>query len=74
MIKRTIDDQLRKWHEVLSKLLWAYRNSRDKAIGLTPFKLTYSRDAILLMEINIKSLRVAKQHSLQPEEYSQAML
>ena len=41
MIKRTIDDQLRKWHEELSKVLWAYKNSKKKATSLTPFKLTY---------------------------------
>ena len=26
MIKRTINDQPRKWHEALSEVLWAYRN------------------------------------------------
>ena len=41
---------------------------------MTPFRLTYGQDAILPMEINIKSLRVVKQANLQPEEYSQAML
>ena len=30
MIKGTIEDQPRKWHEVLSEVLWAYRNSRNK--------------------------------------------
>ena len=60
MIKRTIDDQPRKWHEVLSEVLQAYRNSKNKATSLTPFKLTYGQDAIFLMEINIKSLRMAK--------------
>ena len=73
MIKRTIDDQPRKWHEALSEVLWAYRNLKNKAIGLTPFRLTYGQDVVLPMEINIKSLRVAKQVGLQLEEYSQAM-
>ena len=40
---------------------------------MTLFRLTYGQDAVLPMEINIKSLRVAKQSGLQPEEYSQAM-
>ena len=73
MIKRTIDDQPRKWHEALSEVLWAYRNSKNKATGLTPFRLTYGQDAILPMEINSKSLRVEKQAGLHLEEYSQAM-
>ena len=74
MIKRTIEDQSKKWHEVLSTVLWAYRNTKNKATCLTPFRLTYGQDAVLPMEINIKSLRVVKQANLQPKEYSQAML
>ena len=73
MIKRTVEDQPRKWHEALSTVLWAYRNTKNKATGLTPFRLTYGQDAVLPMEINVKSLRVAKQAGLQPDEYSQAM-
>ena len=73
MIKRIVEDQPRKWHEALSTVLWAYRNSKNKATGLIPFKLSYDQDAVLPMEINIKSLRVAKQTDLQPEEYSQAI-
>ena len=60
MIKRTIEDQPRKWYEPLSTILWSNRNAKNKATGLTPFRLTYGQDAILPMEINIKSLRVAK--------------
>ena len=73
MIKRTIDDQSRKWYEALFEVLWAYKNSKNKATGLAPFILAYNQDAVLPMEINIKSIRVAKQASLQPKQYSQAM-
>ena len=37
------------------------------------FKLTYGQDAVLPMEINIKSLRVGKQAGLQLEKYSQTV-
>ena len=30
MIKRTIEDQLRKWHKALFEVLWAYKNSKTK--------------------------------------------
>ena len=70
MIKRIIDDQPRKWHEPLSDVLWVYRNSKNKATCLIPFKLIYGQDAILSMEIKVKSLRMAKQCGLQLEEYS----
>ncbi|XP_020413503.1 uncharacterized protein LOC109947520 [Prunus persica] len=57
-------------HEKLSETLWAYRTSRREATGMT----TYGHDAILPMEIAVQSLRIAHQHSLVGEDYSQAMM
>ena len=70
MIKRIIDDQLRKWKEALIEVLWAYRNSKNKGTCLTSFRLTYGQNIVLPTEINIKSLKVAIEASLQLEEYS----
>ncbi|CAL9028674.1 unnamed protein product [Prunus brigantina] len=41
---------------------------------MTPYALTYGHDAVLPMEIAVQSLRIAHQHKLVGEEYSQAML
>ena len=41
MIKKTVKDKPRRWHEVLCEVLWAYRNSKSNAIGLTSYQLTY---------------------------------
>ena len=43
IIKRTIDDRPKKWHEALSEVFWAYRNSKKKATSLTPFRLPMAR-------------------------------
>lgn len=60
IIKRNIEERPRKWHETLYEALWAYKNSKVTATGITPYRLTYGHDAILPLEINVKSLRVAK--------------
>ncbi|KAI5324205.1 hypothetical protein L3X38_033278 [Prunus dulcis] len=52
----------------------AYRTSKRDATGMTTYALTYGHDAILLMEIAVQSLRIAQQHNLVREDYSQAML
>ena len=62
MIKRTIKDKLRRWHEIPAEVLWAYRNSKSKSMGLTPYRLTYRQDAVLPLELAMNSFRVAKQH------------
>lgn len=50
-IQRVVEDNPRDWHNLLLDVLWAYRISQISSTGVTPY-------AVLLMEINIKSLRV----------------
>ncbi|XP_059659229.1 uncharacterized protein LOC132306050 [Cornus florida] len=42
--------------------------------GTTPYQLTFGYDAVLSMELNVKSVRVALQHNLIPIDYNEAML
>ncbi|CAL8134521.1 unnamed protein product [Prunus armeniaca] len=74
IIRKMLEKNPKQWHEKLSETLWAYRTSKREATGMTPYALTYGHDAILLMEIAIQSLRIAHQHDLVGEDYSQAML
>ncbi|CAL9011927.1 unnamed protein product, partial [Prunus brigantina] len=60
-IIKTMEEKIpRDWHERLSKALWVDRTSKKKDIGITPFALTYGRDAVLLVEINVQSLRLER--------------
>ncbi|CAL2270312.1 unnamed protein product [Prunus armeniaca] len=74
IIRKMLEKNPKQWHEKLSETLWAYRTSKREATGMTPYALTYGHDAILPMEIAVQSLRIAHQHDLVGEDYSQAML
>ncbi|XP_059670946.1 uncharacterized protein LOC132316492 [Cornus florida] len=74
IIEKMIKDKPRRWHETLSKALWAYRNSKRTSIRTTPYRLTFGHDAVLPMELNVKLARVALQHNLRPADYNEAML
>ncbi|XP_059659004.1 uncharacterized protein LOC132305373 [Cornus florida] len=74
IIEKMIKDKPRMWHETLSEALWAYRNSKRTGTGVTPYMLTYGHDAVLPMEMKVKSARVAFQNNLTPADYTQAML
>ncbi|GKU89586.1 hypothetical protein SLEP1_g3710 [Rubroshorea leprosula] len=63
-LEKMVDDNPRRWHELLSETLWAYRT----------FALTYGHDAVLPMELTARSLRVVIQHNLQSGEYDEAMM
>ncbi|CAL9005179.1 unnamed protein product [Prunus brigantina] len=74
IIRKILEENPRQWHEKLSETLWAYRNSKREAIGMTPYALTDGHDTILTMEIAVQSIRIAQQHNLVGEDYSHAMM
>ena len=47
-------DTYKDWHEFLC----TYRTSVCTSIGATPYSLVYSMEAILLIEVEIPSLRI----------------
>ncbi|GKV02859.1 hypothetical protein SLEP1_g15243 [Rubroshorea leprosula] len=74
LLEKMVDDNPRRWHELLSETLWAYRTSQRSSTKITPFALTYGHDAVLPMELTARSLRVMIQHNLQSGEYDEAMM
>ena len=56
------------WSEKLPFALWAYQNSFRTSIGATPYSLVYGMEAVLLVEIEMDSLRIAlEQHILEAD-------
>jgi hypothetical protein len=74
LIKKKIEDNPRRWHEILSEALWAHRISRHGATRVTPFELVYGQEAILLVEVNLAAYRLAKQSELSAVDYHDLMM
>jgi hypothetical protein len=74
LIKKKIEDNPRRWHEVLSEALWAHRISRHGATKVTHFELVYGQEAVLLVEMNLGAYRLAKQNNLDVESYYVLMM
>ena len=64
LIKKKIEENPRRWHEVLSEALWAHHISRHGATKVTPFELVYGQEAMLPVEVNLDAYRLAKQNDL----------
>jgi transposase InsO family protein len=47
LIKKKIEDNMRRWRDVLFEALWAQHISRHGATRVTPFELVYGQEAIL---------------------------
>ncbi|XP_027347963.1 uncharacterized protein LOC113859366 [Abrus precatorius] len=64
LIKKHIGSKPRNWHDTLSQVLWAYRNSPNEATGTTPFRLVYGHKVVLPVEVNLQSVRLQRQFEL----------
>ena len=40
-------------------MLWAYRTTVRALIGETPFKMTFGREVVVLVEVGVSSIRRA---------------
>ena len=58
-ILRKMVETSRHWSEKLPFSLWAYRTSFRTSIGVTLYYLVYGMEAVLPVEIETGSLRVA---------------
>ena len=74
LIKKKIEENPRRWHEVLSEALWAHRISRHSATKVTPFELVYGQEAVLSVEVNLDAYRLAKQNDLSVVNYHDLMM
>jgi dihydroneopterin aldolase len=69
LIKKKIEENPRRWHEVLSEALWAHHISRHSATKVTPFELVYGQEVVLSVEVNLDAYRLAKQNDLSAVVY-----
>jgi transposase InsO family protein len=56
LIKKKIEENPKRWHEVLSKVLWTHHISKHSATKIIPFELVYGQEVILPLEINLDAL------------------
>ena len=71
IIEKTIDTY-KDWHEKLPFVLHVYRTLVRTSIGVTPFSLVYGMEDILLIEMEIPSLRVVMETKLKKVEWVRA--
>ncbi|XP_075649923.1 uncharacterized protein LOC142620446 [Castanea sativa] len=57
IIKAKLDDAKGVWPEELPNVLWAYKTTARTLTGETPFRLTYSTEAVIPVEVGVASIR-----------------
>ncbi|XP_025670205.1 uncharacterized protein [Arachis hypogaea] len=69
LIKKQIGQWPRIWHETISQVFWAYRNSPSGSANTSPYKLVFGYDAVLPLEINFNTIRIMRQDELPIDDY-----
>ena len=64
IIKITIEDNQRCWHQKLRTTLWVDRITPKRSIGNSPFMLVYGREARLSISLEFPTLELAHQLEL----------
>ena len=62
----------RDWSEKIPFALWAYCTSFRTSTRATPFSLVYGMEAVLPVEIEMRSLRVALEQKISKAEWAQS--
>ncbi|XP_060211814.1 uncharacterized protein LOC132639380 [Lycium barbarum] len=68
-ILRKITNSHRQWHEKLPYALLGYRTTARTSTGATPYMLLYGSEAVILAEVEIPSLRIIQDISLDDAEW-----
>lgn len=69
---KVLQEQQSQWPRVLNGLLFAYRTSRNKSTGITPFEMMFGRKAITPLQCGMEEDNVELQEvefDLENEEY-----
>ncbi|KAM1856895.1 hypothetical protein ACFX14_007071 [Malus domestica] len=74
LLKKVIGRTKRDWHERISEALWVYRMTHRTPTQTTPYSLVYGMEAVLPLESQIPSLRMAIQEGLTDEENAKLRL
>ena len=67
-------DTSRDWSKKLPFVLWAYQTSFHTSTGATPYSLVYGMEAVIPVEIEMGSLRVALEQQIPEADWAQARL
>jgi hypothetical protein len=74
LIKKKIEENPKRWHEVLPEALWTHRIFKHSATKITLFELVYGQEVVLPVEVNLGALRIARQNELSAIDYNNLMI
>ena len=63
-----MSDNYKDWDDKLDSALWSFWTTYKVSIGMTPFRLVYGIEVVVLMEFVVLSLRISVAHKISSKE------
>lgn len=74
IIKRTIEDNQRTWHDKMKLALWVDRVTPKRSIGNSPYVLIYGKESRLPISIELPTLSSIKELEMMEEDLMEVRL
>ncbi|XP_038886700.1 uncharacterized protein LOC120076831 [Benincasa hispida] len=74
LLKKIVSKSKRYWQEKIGEALWAYRTTHCTPTGVTLYSLVYGVEAVLPLEREIPTLKMAVQEGLTTEDNAKLRL
>ena len=71
ILKKIVNENRTDWAQKLNSALWAYRTSYKTSIKLTPFRMTFGLEVVMLVEFQVPTLWVQVTKRLDEEQSEQ---
>ena len=70
ILQKTVQKH-KAWHEQLPNALWGYRTSIRTPTGATPYSLVYGMEAVLPVELEVRSARIIRESQISEADWVQ---
>ncbi|XP_074300733.1 uncharacterized protein LOC141632043 [Silene latifolia] len=74
LLRKLVAKSKRDWHERIGEALWAYRTIYKTPTQAIPYALVFRVEAVLPLELQIPSLRIAIHEGLTDDENDKLLL
>jgi hypothetical protein len=68
IIKKTLQENKKSWHDKLDFALWADRLITKRSIGMSPYQLVYGTEAIFPTSLGVPVMKLLQETQAEPNE------
>jgi hypothetical protein len=68
IIKKTLQENKKSWHDKLVFSLWADRLTTKRSIGMSPYQLVYGTEAVFPTSLGVPVMKLLQEVQVEPND------